>query len=125
GLEVLKTSSNGYADVRVEARDTAATTSQTTYKFDGKQYRESRSIIVDAETGESKPVQRRVQFKPGTSSTTLQGKVTRSLSETYVVGARASQVMTVRLTAPNKSVTFFVSGPTSDLISDSTRNWTG
>lgn len=126
GLVVLKTSSNGYADVQVDARDTAATRSTTTYKFDGSKYRESRTIVRDMETGESKPASRRVQFKRGASSTTLQGTVTRALSETYLVGARAGQVMTVKLTAPNKSVTFLVSSPVStSLIGDNTRNWTG
>lgn len=126
GLEVLKTASNGYADVRVEARDTAATRSTTTYKFDGKQYRESRSSVIDMSTGETKPLQRRVQFKRGTSSTTLQGSVTRTLSETYVVGAREGQVMTVRLTGANKSLNFLVSSPkTTTLLADNTRDWTG
>ena len=126
GLELLKTSSNGYADVRVEARDTAATRSETTYKFDGKQYRESRTTIVDMSSGETKPAQRRVQFKRGTSSTTLQGTVTRALSETYLVGARAGQVMTVKLTGANKSLSFLVSSPTTtSLIADNTRDWTG
>src|ERR1700741_3369113 len=41
GLELLKTSSNGYVDVRVDARDSAATQSRTVYKFDGKRYREA------------------------------------------------------------------------------------
>lgn len=126
GLEVLKTSSNGYGDVRVEARDTAATRSTTTYKFDGKQYRESRTTIVDMSSGETKPAQRRVQFRRGTSSTTLQGTVTRALSETYLVGARAGQVMTVKLTGANKSLSFLVSSPkTTTLIADNTRDWTG
>lgn len=126
GLGTLKTSTNGYIDLEIEARATAFTRSSTIYKFDGKQYRESGTTIFDVETGESKPAQRRVRFKPGTSTTTLQGRVTRALSENYVVGARAGQVMTVRLTAPNKSVTFFVSNATtSHLISDSTRSWTG
>ena len=126
GLGVLKTSSNGYADVEVEARDTAATRSSTTYKFDGKQYRESRTTIVDMDSGETKPAQRRVQFKRGTSSTTLQGHVTRALSETYIVGAREGQVMTVTLTGPNKSLNFLVSSPkTTSLIADNSRNWTG
>jgi len=126
GLEVLKTSSNGYADVRVEGRDTAATSYQTTYKYDGKQYRESRSMIVHQETGESKPASRRVQFKRGASSTTLQGKVSIALPDTYVIGARAGQVMTVQLTAPRKAVTFLVSTPQSrNLLADNTRSWTG
>lgn len=126
GLEVLKTSSNGYADVRIEARDTAATRSEATYKFDGKQYRESRSIIVHQETGESKPAYRRVQFKRGTSSTTLSGKVSIALPDTYLVGARAGQTMTVQLTAPGKSVRFLLMSPASrNLIADNSRSWTG
>jgi hypothetical protein len=126
GLEVLKTSTNGYADVRIEARDTAFTRSETTYKFDGKQYRESGTTIIDMESGETKPAHRKVQFKRGTSSTTLRGTVTRALSETYLVGARAGQVMTVKLSGANKSLSFLVSSPkTTTLIADNTRDWTG
>jgi hypothetical protein len=126
GLQLLRTSSNGYADVRIEARDTAATRSETTYKFNGKQYRESGSKIVHQETGESKPAYRRVQFKRGTSSTIVQGKVSIALPDTYLVGARAGQVMTVALTAPRKSVRFLVMSPTSrNLIADNSRSWTG
>jgi hypothetical protein len=77
-------------------------------------------------TGERKPAQRRVQFKRGASSATIQGTVTRALSETYLVGARAGQVMTLKLTGPNKSVTFLVSSPTTiSLIADNARSWTG
>lgn len=125
GLDVLKTSSNGYADLRMEARVNAASRSETTYKFDGKEYRESRTIMRDMDSGETKPATRRVQFKRGTSSTTFQGSVTPALSETYLVGARTGQVMTVKLTAPNKTVTFLVSSPTTALIGDNSRDWTG
>lgn len=126
GLEVLKTSSNGYLDVRVEARNNAATSSVSTYKFDGKQYREANARIVQQETGESKPAYRRVQFKRGASSATLQGKVSIALPDTYLVGARAGQVMTVALTAPRKSVRFLVSSPTTrSLVADNARTWTG
>ena len=82
GLEVLKTSTNGYADVRVGARDTAATESETTYKFDGKQYRESKTMLVHLETGETKPSSRRVQFKRGSSSATITGRVSIALPDT-------------------------------------------
>lgn len=126
GLELLKTSSNGYADVRIEARDTAATRSETIYKFDGKQYREKGATLVHQETGETKPAYRRVQFKRGASSTTVQGKVSLALPDTYVVGARAGQTMTVQLTAPGKSVKFLVMTPTTrSLAADNSRSWTG
>ena len=125
GLEVLKTSTNGYADVRVTARNNAATAFESTYKFDGKQYRETTSRIVDQQTGESKPSYRRVQFKRGTSSATLRGRVTIVMPDTYLLGARAGQVMTVQLTAPRKSVTFSVMSPSTSLVADNTRSWSG
>jgi hypothetical protein len=126
GLEVLKTSSNGYVDVRIDARNNAATRFSTTYKFDGKQYRESDSRIINLQTGESKPAYRRVQFKRGKSSTTVQGKASIAMPDTYLVGARAGQVMTVALTAPRRSVRFLVMSPTTQsLVADNSRSWTG
>lgn len=126
GVELLKTSSNGYVDLLIEARETAATRSETTYKFDGKQYRETGATIVHQETGERKPASRRVQFKRGASSATVQGKVSIAMHDKYIVGARAGQVMTLNLTAPRSVVRFMLVSPnTGDLIADSARNWTG
>ena len=125
GLELLKTSSSGYADVRVDARDNAAVQSQTTYKFDGKQYREARSMMVHMGTGESKPAYRRIQFRRGSSSTTVQGKVSLALPDTYLLGARAGQVMTVQLTAPRKVRFMIMNSKTTDVLADNTTNWTG
>lgn len=126
GIEVLKTSSNGYSDLRVEARDTAATRVETVYKFDGKQYREAKTMIVHVETGEAKPASRRLQFKRGASSTTVTGKVSIALPDTFLVGARAGQVMTVKLTAARKSVRFLVMSPTTrNLVADNAREWSG
>ena len=126
GVEVLKTSSNGYSDLLVEARDTAATRAETVYKFDGKQYREAKTTIVHMETGETKPATRRLQFKRGTSSATVTGKVSIALPDTFLVGARAGQVMTVKLTAGRKAVRFLVMSPTTrNLVADNAREWTG
>ena len=126
GVEVLKTSSNGYSDLLVEARDTAATRDETIYKFDGKQYREAKTTLVHMETGERKPASRRLQFKRGTSSTTVTGKVSIALPDTYLVGARAGQVMTLKLTALRKSVRFLLMSPTTrNLVADNAREWTG
>lgn len=126
GIELLKTSSNGFTDLRIDARDTAATVSSTTYKYDGKQYREAGTRLIQQETGESKPAFRRLQFKRGTSSATVTGKVSIALPDTYLVGARAGQVMTVHLTSPHKSVRFMVMSPTTrNLVADNARNWTG
>lgn len=126
GFEALKTSTNGYFDVRVTARNNAATQDRTVYKFDGKQYREADTRLVQMQTGESKPASRRVQFKRGTSSTTLQGRVSLTLPDTYVVGARADQTMTVTLTAASRSVKFMVmTSRTTTMLADNTRSWTG
>ena len=125
GLNVLKTLTNGYADVRVDARDNAAVQSQVTYKFDGKQYREARSMMVHMGTGESKPAYRRVQFRRGSSSTTVQGKVSLALPDTYLLGARAGQVMTIQLTAPRKVRFTIMTSRTTEVLADNTTTWTG
>jgi hypothetical protein len=126
GIEVRRTASNGYTDLQINAHDTAATEARTVYKFDGKQYREAQTTIVHLETGESKPAWRRVQFSRGSSSATVQGKVSIALPDQYLVGARAGQVMNVQLTSPRKSVRFLVMSPKStDLLADNARSWTG
>jgi len=126
GVELLKTSTNGYRDLRVTARDTAATQGQVTYKFDGKRYREGKNMLVQVETGETKPASRRLQFKRGTSEATVQGRVSIALPYTYLVGARAGQTMTVKLTAPRKAVRFMLMSPTTrNLVADNARDWTG
>jgi hypothetical protein len=126
GIEPLRTSTNGYTDLQINAHDTAATESRTRYKFDGKQYREAQTTLVHLGTGESKPAFRRVQFARGSSSATVQGKVSIALPDTLLVGARAGQVMTVQLTAPRKAVRFLVMSPTTrNLVADNARNWSG
>jgi hypothetical protein len=125
GIELLNTSTNGYRDLKIDAHNNAATVGSTTYKFDGKRYRESGSTITNLETGESKPAFRRVQFQRGSSSAILKGKASISLPDTYLIGARAGQTMTVQLTAPRKSVRFLVMSPTTNLIADNSRGWSG
>lgn len=126
GLEVLKSYTNGYADVRLGARNNAASQSETTYKFDGKEYRESNTMLVHVETGETKPAFRRVQFKRGTSSATMIGRASIALPDTFLIGARSGQVMTVQLTAPRKTLRFLVMSPTTrSLVADNARSWTG
>ena len=126
GIELLKTSSNGFIDIQINSHNNAATESRTSYKFDGKQYREAQTTLVQLETGESKPAFRRVQFQRGSSSAAVQGKVSIALPDTYLVGARAGQVMSVQLTAPRKAVRFLVmTSKTTDLLADNTRSWTG
>ena len=125
-LQRLKTSTRGYTDLRVDARDSAAAELQTFYKFDGTRYREAGSSLVNKQTGESKPASRRVQFKRGASSATVQSRVSLELSDTWIVGARAGQVMTVQLTSARSSVTFMLmTSRTTQSLADRTRSWTG
>jgi hypothetical protein len=126
GLQLLKTATMGYTDVRVDARDSAAAQSQTVYKFDGMRYREASSRLVNPQTGESKPSSRRVQFRRGASSATVQGRVSIELSDTWIVGARAGQTMTVQLNSPRSSVRFILmTSRTTQSLADNTRSWTG
>ena len=126
GIELLRTSTNGYRDIQINAHNNAATEGRTVYKFDGTQYKEAGSTIVQLETGESKPAYRRVQFQRGASSATVKGKASIALPDTYLVGARAGQTMSVQLTAPRKSVRFLVMSPkTTSLIADNSRGWSG
>jgi hypothetical protein len=125
GLQRLKTSTRGYTDLRVDARDSAATEARSFYKYDGNKYREASSRIVNLRTGESKPASRRVQFSRGASSTTVQGRVSLELSDTWVIGARAGQVMTVQLTSPGKVRFMLMTSRTTESLADNTRSWTG
>lgn len=126
GIELLKTSSNGYRDLLVTARDTAATQAETVYKFDGKRYRDVKNTLVQMETGERKPASRRLQFRRGTSAATVQGSVSIALPDTYLVRVRAGQVMTIKLSAPRKAVRFLLMSPsTRSLVADNARDWTG
>jgi hypothetical protein len=125
GIELLRTSSSGFRDIQINSHNNAATEGRTVYKFDGRQYKEARSTIANLETGESKPAYRRVQFQRGASSATVRGKASIVLPDTYLIGARAGQVMTVQLTAPRKSVRFLVMTPKTNLIADNSRGWSG
>jgi hypothetical protein len=56
----------------------------------------------------------------------VQGKVSLAMPDTYLVGARAGQVMTIQLTAPNKSIRLMVmTSRTTEMLADNARSWTG
>jgi uncharacterized membrane protein len=113
--------------VQVEARENAASLSRVVYKFDGKQYREARSTITRQDTGETKPASRRLQFQRGASSITVRSRVSLALPDTFVIGARAGQVMTIQLSDPRKLVTFAVMTykTTKSLTDTNNTSWTG
>lgn len=56
----------------------------------------------------------RVRFAPGTSARTVQGRVRGYQTVTYVVGARAGQIMDLRLVSRSSSLYVVVRPPGSD-----------
>jgi hypothetical protein len=62
--------------------------------------------------------QRRVKFAPGTTATTIKGTLKGDQTIDYLVGARAGQVMTVKLTPSNASNYFNVMPPGSQGAAD-------
>ena len=56
-------------------------------------------------------ITKRVKFAKGKSSITLSNAVVRGDVDTYIVGAKAGQRMTVRVTALEKNAAFEIEGP--------------
>ena len=56
-------------------------------------------------------ITKRVKFAKGKSSVTLSNAVIRGERDTYVLGAKAGQRMTVRVTALEKNAAFQIEGP--------------
>jgi hypothetical protein len=126
GLTPEKSLSSGYRDISIDAHDSALTQFRTLYKFDGQKYRESRTDFINMETGEVKPAERRVQFARGQTSATVTGKVKLGFGDTYTVGARAGQTMTVQLGQAAKTVTFSIMTPDAKrFLIDRATKWTG
>lgn len=126
GIGVEQTQTNGYLDISIESQGTAFTRFRTFYKFDGQQYKEHKTDFMDMETGEVKPASRRVQFPRGLSSTIVSGKVSPGYGDTYIVGARTGQRMTVRLTRAGRSISFMVISPGArQSLIDRAKTWTG
>jgi hypothetical protein len=125
GLTPEKTVTNGYMDLSVDSHNNAATRFQIHHKFDGRQYRESRTDFIDMETGAVKPAQVRVKFRRGNNSATMKGNVSLGFPDTYILGASAGQTMTVQLSAPKKSAAFMIMGPGYTSIVDNVTQWTG
>ena len=54
----------------------------------------------------AKGIQQEIKFKPGKSSTTIEGTVLRSDRDEYTLGARAGQVMSVSITSEEDNAVF-------------------
>jgi hypothetical protein len=76
-------------------------------------------------------VTKKVRFARGTSSTTIRGAVIRGERDRYLVGARAGQTMTVKITSLEKNAVFqiYFSGEQESLPgageTDDATKWSG
>lgn len=88
-------------------------------------------ICVCTSSVSAQGVTKKVRFARGTSSTTIRGAVIRGDRDRYLVGARAGQTMTVKVTSLEKNAVFqiYFSGEQESLpgageTDDATR-WSG
>jgi hypothetical protein len=61
-------------------------------------------------------ITKRVRFAKGKSSITLSNAVIRGDRDTYIVGAKAGQRMTVRVTALERNAAFQIEGPNGEYL---------
>lgn len=82
--------------------------------------------LLPAQSGLTK----RVQFARGHSSATVKGSVVRGTRDRYLVGARAGQVMTLRITSPERNAVLSVADPGGAFLKgaaeeDDATHWSG
>ena len=61
-------------------------------------------------------ITKRVKFPKGKSSVTLANAVIRGEQDTYILGARSGQRMTVKITALENNAAFQIKGPDGDYL---------
>lgn len=61
-------------------------------------------------------ITKRVKFAKGKSSVTLSNAVIRGEQDTYILGAKAGQRMTVKVTALENNAAFQIKGPNGDYL---------
>ncbi|BAZ37354.1 hypothetical protein NIES4101_32750 [Calothrix sp. NIES-4101] len=70
-----------------------------------------------------KPV--RVKFNPGANSTTIKNSVIRGERDTYLVGAKSGQQMTIKITSLENNAVFDFIAPDGKIIKTELTNWSG
>ncbi len=73
----------------------------------------SFAVITQAD-GDTK----RIRFARGKHSATVSNSVIRGESDTYIVGARAEQMMTVKITSLEDNAVFEVEDPNGEYLQD-------
>ncbi|MFN2501102.1 MAG: hypothetical protein ABR530_03710 [Pyrinomonadaceae bacterium] len=89
----------------------------------------SAALCVAAVTS-ADGVTKRIKFAKGKSSATVSGSVVRGDRDTYILGAKAGQKATVRITSIEKNAVFQIEGPSGDLLAgagetDDAMTWSG
>ena len=63
-------------------------------------------------------ITKRVKFAKGRSSATVSNSVVRGDRDTYIVGAKSGQIMTVKITSLEDNAVFQVIGPDGEYLQD-------
>lgn len=66
---------------------------------------------------------RRIQFARGASSAVVEDAVVRGTRDTYLVGAKAGQKMTVSITSVENNAVFDITSPKQKLIKQEATSW--
>ncbi|MBX3300136.1 MAG: hypothetical protein KF736_11805 [Acidobacteria bacterium] len=76
------------------------------------------AVLAAAVATEADGVTKRIRFAKGKTSAVVSGAVIRGDVDTYIVGAKAEQMMTVRVTSIEKNASFTVKGPDGEYLQD-------
>ncbi|MCB1025729.1 MAG: hypothetical protein KDB79_15130 [Acidobacteria bacterium] len=82
----------------------------------------TRDLTPDEAAGGANKI---VKFGRGNSSATYSNSVIRGESDTYILGAKAGQFMTVSVTSVENNAGFYIVAPNGENLVDDDDNWTG
>lgn len=76
------------------------------------------AVLAAAVVTEADGVTKRIRFAKGKTSAVVSGAVIRGDVDTYIVGAKAEQMMTVRVTSIERNASFSIKGPDGEYLQD-------
>jgi hypothetical protein len=112
-----------------DSKNTSPSPSNSNSNKDEKPKTASIEEEIDCASGAG-GASNRVKFAPGKSSTTIKCSVIRGDRDTYLLGAKAGQTMTVRISALEKNAVFQIERPDGEYLDkagegDDQTKWTG
>lgn len=75
-------------------------------------------IAIASGSAHTDGITKRIKFAKGKHSATVRGAVIRGDRDTYILGARAEQMMAVRITSLEDNAVFTVKGPDGEYLQD-------